>query len=141
MSYFAYNVGGWVEKEGKMCLHNKSMAPKINPKIFIFCLICIISCVSWSMQVLLFGLNGQKCQKNHFRKYSFDKIFRQEVIYVLKMAIFNHHFPYEAVQGHDTDQYPHICQKLYFQEKIVPYIGLHRLTAFWPFFKLPRSEF
>ena len=27
MSYFAYNVGGWVQKEGKMCLRNKSMAP------------------------------------------------------------------------------------------------------------------
>ena len=27
MPYFAYNVGGWVQKEGKMCLRNKSMAP------------------------------------------------------------------------------------------------------------------
>ena len=27
MAYFAYNVGGWVKKEGKMCLRNKSMAP------------------------------------------------------------------------------------------------------------------
>ena len=27
MPYFAYNVGGWVQKEGKMCLCNKSMAP------------------------------------------------------------------------------------------------------------------
>ena len=28
MPYFAYNVGGWVQKEGKMCLRNKSMAPQ-----------------------------------------------------------------------------------------------------------------
>ena len=27
MSYFADNVGGWVEKQGKMCLRNKSMVP------------------------------------------------------------------------------------------------------------------
>ena len=27
MSYFAYNVGGWVQKEGKTCLRNKNMAP------------------------------------------------------------------------------------------------------------------
>ena len=27
MPYFAYIVGGWVQKKGKMCLHNKSMAP------------------------------------------------------------------------------------------------------------------
>ena len=26
MPYFAYNVGGWVQKEGKICLHNKDMA-------------------------------------------------------------------------------------------------------------------
>ena len=25
--HFAYIVGGWVQKEGKMCLRNKSMAP------------------------------------------------------------------------------------------------------------------
>ena len=30
MPYFAYNVGGWVQKESKMCLHNKSMAPDVN---------------------------------------------------------------------------------------------------------------
>ena len=30
MPYFAYNVGGWVQKEGKMCLRNKSMAPSFN---------------------------------------------------------------------------------------------------------------
>ena len=29
MPYFAYIVGGWVQKEEKMCLHNKSMAPKL----------------------------------------------------------------------------------------------------------------
>ena len=29
MPYFAYNVGGWVQKEGKMCLRNKSMAPNL----------------------------------------------------------------------------------------------------------------
>ena len=29
MPYFAYIVGGWVQKEGKMCLRNKSMAPMI----------------------------------------------------------------------------------------------------------------
>ena len=28
MPYFAYIVGGWVQKEGKFCLRNKSMAPK-----------------------------------------------------------------------------------------------------------------
>ena len=27
MPYFAYIVGGWVQKEGKFCLRNKSMAP------------------------------------------------------------------------------------------------------------------
>ena len=27
MPYFAYIVGGWVQKEGKMSLRNKSMAP------------------------------------------------------------------------------------------------------------------
>ena len=27
MPYFAYIVGGWVQKKGKMCLRNKSMAP------------------------------------------------------------------------------------------------------------------
>ena len=27
MPYFAYIVGGWVQKKGKMCLCNKSMAP------------------------------------------------------------------------------------------------------------------
>ena len=27
MPYIAYNVGGWVQKEGKICLRNKSMAP------------------------------------------------------------------------------------------------------------------
>ena len=27
MCYFAYDVGGWVQKEGKMCLRDKSMAP------------------------------------------------------------------------------------------------------------------
>ena len=26
-AYFAYNVGGWVQKVGKMCLRNKSMTP------------------------------------------------------------------------------------------------------------------
>ena len=29
MPYFAYNVGGWVQKEGKICLRNKSMAPQL----------------------------------------------------------------------------------------------------------------
>ena len=29
MPYFAYIVGGWVQKEGKFCLRNKSMAPKL----------------------------------------------------------------------------------------------------------------
>ena len=29
MPYFAYIVGGWVQKEGKFCLRNKSMAPYI----------------------------------------------------------------------------------------------------------------
>ena len=33
MPYFAYIVGGWVQKEGKFCLRNKSMAPK---KQFVF---------------------------------------------------------------------------------------------------------
>ena len=28
MPYFAYIVGGWVQKEGKFCLRNTSMAPK-----------------------------------------------------------------------------------------------------------------
>ena len=28
MPYFAYIVGGWVQKESKSCLRNKSMAPK-----------------------------------------------------------------------------------------------------------------
>ena len=32
MYYFAYNVGGWVQKEGKMCLRNKSMAPYQSDK-------------------------------------------------------------------------------------------------------------
>ena len=30
MPYFAYIVGGWVQKEGKSCLRNKSMAPYQN---------------------------------------------------------------------------------------------------------------
>ena len=30
MPYFAYIVGGWVQKEGKMCLRNKSMAPNLE---------------------------------------------------------------------------------------------------------------
>ena len=30
MHYFAYIVGGWVEKKGKLCLRNKSMAPKVT---------------------------------------------------------------------------------------------------------------
>ena len=30
MPYFAYIVSGWVQKEGKMCLCNKSMAPNKN---------------------------------------------------------------------------------------------------------------
>ena len=29
MPYFAYIVGGWVQKEGKFCLRNKSMAHKV----------------------------------------------------------------------------------------------------------------
>ena len=33
MPYFAYNVGGWVQKEGKMCLRNKSMAPNLIFKL------------------------------------------------------------------------------------------------------------
>ena len=28
MPYSAYNVGGWVQNEGKMYLRNKIMAPK-----------------------------------------------------------------------------------------------------------------
>ena len=32
MPHFAYNVGGWVQKLGKMCLRNKSMAPKGHSK-------------------------------------------------------------------------------------------------------------
>jgi hypothetical protein len=36
MPYFAYNVGGWVEKEDKMCLRNKSMAPYLMVVIFFF---------------------------------------------------------------------------------------------------------
>ena len=39
MPYFAYIVGGWVQKEGKFCLRNKSMAPYTNsiwkPKVFV----------------------------------------------------------------------------------------------------------
>ena len=38
MAYFAYNVGGWVQKEGKMCLRNKSMAPYFTIVILIFLL-------------------------------------------------------------------------------------------------------
>ena len=38
MPYFAYNVGGWVQKEGKMCLRNKSMAPKVLIQNFIWIL-------------------------------------------------------------------------------------------------------
>ena len=34
MPYFAYIVGGWVQKEGKFCLRNKSMAPNGN-KLFL----------------------------------------------------------------------------------------------------------
>ena len=34
MPYFAYIVGGWVQKEGKMCLRNKSMAPKHYSYVF-----------------------------------------------------------------------------------------------------------
>ena len=30
MPYFAYNVGALVQKEDKMCLSNKSMAPYIQ---------------------------------------------------------------------------------------------------------------
>ena len=32
LPYFAYNVGGWVQKVGKMCLRNKSMTPNLNKK-------------------------------------------------------------------------------------------------------------
>ena len=39
MAYFAYNVGGWVQKEGKMCLRNKSMAPKLDWKMNLDCVI------------------------------------------------------------------------------------------------------
>ena len=30
MPYFAYNVGGWVQKKAKMGLCNKSMAPYVS---------------------------------------------------------------------------------------------------------------
>ena len=33
MPYFAYIVGGWVQKEGKFCLRNKSMAPKSKSEV------------------------------------------------------------------------------------------------------------
>ena len=37
MPYFAYIVGGWVQKEDKFCLCNKSMAPNLET-IFLFSL-------------------------------------------------------------------------------------------------------
>ena len=30
MHYFAYTVGGWVQKVDKMCLRNKSTTPNLN---------------------------------------------------------------------------------------------------------------
>ena len=30
MPHFAYIAGGWVQKDGKMCLRNKSMAPNVE---------------------------------------------------------------------------------------------------------------
>ena len=39
MPYFAYIVGGWVQKEGKFCLRNKSMAPKFKA----LCILIIVA--------------------------------------------------------------------------------------------------
>ena len=45
MPYFAYIVGGWVQKEDKFCLRNKSMAPKIFDCIFCYTSLIALSTV------------------------------------------------------------------------------------------------
>ena len=37
MPYFAYIVGGWVQKEGKFYLRNKSMAPNAGQIAHQYC--------------------------------------------------------------------------------------------------------
>ena len=53
----------------------------------------------------IFWVEWVKLHKKSFQKISLWHHCKKHLIYVVKMAMFNHHFLYEAVQGHGTDLY------------------------------------